>query len=234
LFGIPTEMISELHSNLAPLAVHEPDALVCVVDDDDAVRCCLERLFRSARMRVETFATAAKYLERKPHPGPVCLVLDVWMPGLDGFSLQKVLEGRCEQIVFLTGHGDVPMCAKGMKAGAVDFLIKPVDDEVLLSAVGRAIDRARALGRTNAGQAAARRLIESLTERESDVMKLVVAGMLNKQIAAELGIAEKTVKIHRGRMMRKTQTCSVPDLMRLIQVAGLADSPGDVGHCQIT
>jgi two-component system response regulator FixJ len=213
-------MIAELHLLPAVAAFDQPDVLVCVVDDDGGVRCCLERLLRSARFRVETYASAAEYLERKAHAGPVCLVLDVRMPGLDGFGLQDALAGRCEQIVFLTGHGDVPMCAKGMKAGAADFLTKPVDDEVLLAAITRAIARARSIGRTNAQQAASRALIGSLTPREVDVMKRVVAGMLNKQIAAELGIAEKTVKIHRGRMMRKTHTASVPDLMRLLQMAG--------------
>lgn len=213
-------MISELHAIPAALAVPDPDALVGVVDDDEAICRCLERVFRSARFRVETFASATDYLRRKPHPGPVCLVLDVRMPGLDGFDLQTALAGRCEQIVFLTGHGDVPMCAKGMKAGAVDFLIKPVDDELLLSATTRALERARLLGKTGAEQAAARAVLRTLTARESDVMRRVVAGLLNKQIAAELGIAEKTVKIHRGRLMKKTGTSSVPDLMRLIQKAG--------------
>jgi FixJ family two-component response regulator len=213
-------MISELHVNPAPLTVPEPDALVCVVDDDEAVRCCLERVFRSARFRVETFTSATDYLERQAHPGPVCLVLDVRMPGLDGFDLQTALAGRCEQIVFLTGHGDVSMCARGMKAGAVDFLTKPVDDEALLSAAVRALERARMLGKTNAEQAGARAILESLSGRESQVMKRVITGMLNKQIAAELGITEKTVKIHRGRMMRKTGTCSVPGLIELVGKAG--------------
>ena len=213
-------MIAELHPLPAVAAYDDPDALVCVVDDNERVRCCLERLLRSARFRVETYASAAHYLERKPHAGPVCLVLDVRMPGLDGFGLQDALSGRCEQVVFLTGHGDVPMCAKGMKAGAVDFLTKPADDEVLLEAIARAIKRARGIGRTNAHQAASRSMIASLTPREVDVMKRVIAGKLNKQIAAELGIAEKTVKIHRGRMMKKTHTTSVPDLMRLLQIAG--------------
>lgn len=215
-------MISELlQIDSAPLPPPpQSDALVCVVDDDESVRRSLERLFRSARFTAETYASAAEYLEREAHPGPVCLVLDVWMPGLDGFDLLNVLADRCEQIVILTGHGDVPMCAKAMKAGAVDFLTKPVDDEILLSAVARAFDRARELGRTNAEQAAARAMLASLTLREFDVMQRVIAGLLNKQIAAELGIAEKTVKIHRGRMMRKTRSSSVPDLMRLIQKAG--------------
>ena len=212
-------MISESPTFTMPTAPQD-DTLVCVVDDDESVRCCFERLFRSARLSVETFATAGDYLERKTHPGPVCLVLDVRMSGLDGFDLQKALAGHCEQIIFLTGHGDVPMCARAMKAGAVDFLTKPVDEEILLSAVSRALDRAREFRATHAARNAARTMMRSLTQRESQVMDCVIAGMLNKQIAAQLGIAEKTVKIHRGRMMRKTCCVSVPDLVRLVQSAG--------------
>lgn len=218
-------MISESPTFTMPPAPQDADALVCVVDDDESVRCCFERLFRSAMLPVETFATAGAYLERQTHPGPVCLVLDVRMPGLDGFDLQKALAGHCEQIVFLTGHGDVPMCAKAMKAGAVDFLTKPVDEEVLLSAVSRALDRAREFRATHAARHSALTIMASLTQRETQVMDCVIAGMLNKQIAAQLGIAEKTVKIHRGRMMRKTRCISVPDLMRLVQQAGDSPSP---------
>lgn len=200
-----------------------PDSLVCVVDDDEAVRRCLDRLFRSARFPVKTFASARDYLECGEHPGPVCVVLDLRMPGLDGFDLQKALAGRRDQIVFITGHGDVPMCAKAMKAGAVDFLTKPVDDDVLLSAVVRALDRSCKISAIHFERAAAVALLESLTLRESEVMRCVVAGMLNKQIASVLGISEKTVKIHRGRMMRKTRCVSVPDLMRLVSKAGISE-----------
>ncbi len=201
------------------------DDLVCVVDDDEAVRCCLERLFRSARFPVATFASASDFLGRKANSGPVCLVTDVRMPGLGGLELQGLLADRDEQVVFLTGHGDVPMCAKAMKAGAVDFLTKPVDDEILLAAVTRALERAREIGKTRAERTAARAMIEALTPRELDVMRCVVAGLLNKQIAAELGIAEKTVKIHRGRVMRKTHSISVPDLLRLTLTAGGVEKP---------
>jgi two-component system response regulator FixJ len=220
-------MISELLPEPRISKSPQPDALVCVVDDDGSVRRCLERLFRSARFPVETFASAGDYLGRKAHPGPVCLVLDMRMPGLDGFDLQKSLSGRDEQIVFLTGHGDVPMCAKAMKAGAVDFLTKPVDDEVLLNAVSRALDRAREITANHAEQAAAHGILVSLTTRESEVMQCVITGMLNKQIAARLGISEKTVRIHRGRVMKKTHSVSVPDLMRLAQKAG---DPGNLPH----
>jgi FixJ family two-component response regulator len=202
-------------------------ALVCVVDDDESVRVCLERLLRSARFNVETYGSAAEYLERGPHAGPVCLILDLNMPQMDGFGLQQALAGKCEEIVFLTGHGDVPMCAKGMKAGAADFLLKPVDDEVLLAAVRQALERSHRHGRDNATREASRECLRTLSTRETQVMQRVVTGMLNKQIAADLGIAEKTVKIHRGRMMRKTGVTSVPDLMRLIE------SAGDVAHLHL-
>jgi FixJ family two-component response regulator len=210
-------MISDLPAIPRSLAPLDPDSLVCVVDDDAAVRRCLERLIRSANFQVETFGSAAEYLGRGLHPGPVCLVLDLRMPGTDGFDLQQALSGRPEQIVFLTGHGDVPMCASAMKAGAVDFLTKPVDDETLLNAVSRALARARELGIAHQERIAAHTIIDSLTPREFEVMRGVISGRLNKQIATELGIAEKTVKIHRGRMMKKTRCASVPDLMRLIQ-----------------
>jgi len=215
-------MISDLPANPLSLEAPDPRALVCVVDDEEAVRHYLERLLRSAGFPVETYASATDYLDRKAHSGPICLILDVNMPDLDGFHLQKTLAGRCEQIVFITGHGDVPMCAKAMKAGAVDFLTKPVDDEILLAAVSQALQRGRELGRTNAEQAVACSKIQSLTSRECDVMQRVILGMLNKQIAADLGIAEKTVKIHRGRMMKKTHCISVPELMRLVEKAGVS------------
>lgn len=207
--------------------MNEPTSpsLVCVIDDDPAVRQSLWRLFRSAGQAVATFASAAEFLGQTPHPGPCCLVLDVRMPELDGFGLQQQLDGRPEQIVFLSGHGDVPMCARAFKSGAVDFLSKPVDDKVLLEAVGRALDRARAsLGGRCIREAAQERL-SKLTSREAAVMERVVAGMLNKQIAADLGIAEKTIKVHRGRMMRKTGVVSVPELLKLAITAGRVEPP---------
>lgn len=213
-------MIFESYPTSALVDSVQPDALVCVVDDEKSVRDCLERLLRSARLHVETYPTAAAYLTRATHSGPVCVILDINMPDMDGFGLQQALAGRCEEIVFLTGHGDVPMCAKGLKAGAADFLMKPVDDEVLLAAVGKALTKARALGRNNSQQKQARALLHTLTPRETEVMQRVIAGMLNKQIAADLGIAEKTVKIHRGRVMQKAGVASVPELMRLIEIAG--------------
>lgn len=202
-----------------------PLSLVCVIDDDPAVRQSLWRLFRSAGQAVATFASAAEFLGQTPHPGPCCLVLDVRMPGLDGFGLQQQLAGHPEQIIFLSGHGDVPMCARAFKSGAVDFLSKPVDDEVLLEAVGRALDRARALLSGQCIREAARARFAKLTTREAAVMERVVSGMLNKQIAADLGIAEKTIKVHRGRMMRKAGVVSVPELLKLAITAGRVEPP---------
>lgn len=216
-------MLYEAPHFTATPAPPNAEALVCVVDDDESVRCGLKRLLRSARLAVETFASAADYLERAEHPGPVCLVLDPQ----DGFNLQTTLEGHGVQIVFLTGNGDVPMCARAMKAGAVDFLLKPVNDEILLSSVIRALDVAREVRRTNAERTLARAMLGALTPREFQVMEQVLAGLLNKQIASRLGIAEKTVKIHRGRLMRKTRSRSVPDLMRLTLKAGAFNSTGN-------
>jgi len=192
------------------------------VDDDESIRRSLARLFRSARLAAETFASGKELLDRAAHDGPSCLVLDVWMPGLDGLALQQALAARETQIVFLTGHGDVPMCAGAMKAGAVDFLTKPVDDEELLAAVSRALARSARVRESSAERASARTRLDTLTPREFEVMQRVIAGLLNKQIADELGAAEKTVKIHRGRMIKKMGVASVAELVRVAQAAGVA------------
>lgn len=197
------------------------NTLVCAVDDDEDFRRSLSRLFRSSGLRAETFASADAYLLRPPHDGPSCLVLDVQMPGLGGLELQRTLASRREQIVFLTGHGDVPMCAGAMKAGAIDFLTKPVDDEQLLGAVCRALTRSVEMRKAGARRAAARVRLDTLTPREFEVMQRVIAGRLNKQIAHDLGAAEKTIKIHRGRVMEKMGAGSVAELVRLAQTAGV-------------
>ncbi|HEY3901714.1 MAG TPA: response regulator [Chthoniobacter sp.] len=202
------------------------NALVCVIDDDDSVRRSLTRLFRSVRVAVDAFDSAEDYLRRVAHDGPVCLVLDVQMPGLGGLELQQALADRAAQIVFLTGRGDVPMCVSAMKAGAVDFLTKPVDDEKLLAAVERALNRSQETRKVSAERSAARARLDTLTPREFEVMKGVVAGLLNKQIAAELGAAEKTVKIHRGRVMEKMCVHSVADLVRVAQIAAVTPAAG--------
>ena len=204
--------------------------LVGVVDDDQSVRRGLRRLFRSAGYAAETFASAEDYLARELFDGPICLVLDVRMPGLNGLGLQKELEARggCEQIIFITGHGDVPMATQAMKDGAVDFLLKPFDSDDLIGAAKKALLRGREQLRKRAERRQARSLIDKLTPREFEVLRFVIIGLLNKQIAAELKTAEKTVKVHRGRVMQKLGLTSVPDLVRLTQTAGV--SPADPPH----
>jgi FixJ family two-component response regulator len=204
-----------------PLSALPPDALVFIVDDEETIRKSLSRLFRSWRIQTELFDSAHAYLERPLHLGPSCLVLDVQMPGIDGLKLQQALGDRKVPIVFLTGHGDIPMCAEAMKAGAVDFLTKPVDEDDLLDAVGRALARSMELRKAQAEHSSARMRLDALTPREFEVMQRVIAGLLNKQIAVELGAAEKTVKIHRGRVMEKMGVASVADLVRVAQVAGV-------------
>ena len=199
------------------------EELVCVVDDDQSIRRGLRRLFKSAGYTSEMFASAEDYLARKIYAGPICLVLDVRMPGVNGLDLQQVLEARgaWEQIVFITGHADVPNCRQAMKQGAVDFLLKPFDDVELIEAVARAFVRSKETIKQRAERRAAREMIEKLTPREFEVLRLVIVGLLNKQIAEELKTAEKTVKVHRGRVMQKLGLTSVPDLVRLSQTAGV-------------
>lgn len=205
---------------LAPVEA-PPESLVCIIDDDASVRRGLSRLFHSSGLTAEAFAGANDFLNRTEHDGPTCLVLDVCMPGLDGLGLQEALGARDAQIVFLSGHGDVPTCARAMKAGAIDFLTKPVDDEDLLDAVTRALTRAETRRKNNCERVSARRKLALLTPREFEVMQRVIAGLLNKQIADELGASLKTIKIHRGRVMQKMEVISVADLVRVAQAAGV-------------
>ena len=195
-----------------------------MVDDDQSVRRGLGRLFKSAGYAAETFSSAEDYLAREIFEGSICLVLDVRMPGLKGPGLQEALEkrGACEQIVFLTGHGDVPTATRAMKKGAVDFLTKPFDDEELILAVKYALERAEAQLRRRWERREARRRIDKLTPREFDVFRFVIGGLLNKQIAVELHTAEKTIKVHRGRVMQKLGVTSVADLVRISQRAGVS------------
>jgi FixJ family two-component response regulator len=201
-----------------------PTAVVFLIDDDASVRKGVSRLLRSAGYKCETFASANDFLEREQHPGPACLIVDVRMPGLNGMELQEALmqRRREEQLVFITGHGDISMCSQAMKAGAVDFLPKPFGDDQLLECVARALDRSTEQRQRSGEKSEARRLLDSLTPREFEVMQWVVAGMLNKQIAAELAIAEKTVKVHRGRVMQKLGITSVAELVRVVEKAGVA------------
>ncbi|MGV3532293.1 MAG: response regulator transcription factor [Chthoniobacteraceae bacterium] len=203
----------------------EGEAVVAIVDDDESVRVSLARLLRSVRVQAETFSSADAFLDRDEHEGPSCVVLDLRMPGLNGLDLQQTLGRRETQIVFLTGHGDVPTCAQAMKAGAIDFLTKPVDADELLRAVSLALARSVEVRRARIEHAAARARIGTLTPREFEVMQRVIAGMLNKQIADDLGAAEKTIKIHRGRVMEKMGVTSVAELVRVSQVAGVAPTP---------
>ena len=200
----------------SPGIVSAKPPIVFVVDDDQAVREAISSLIASVGLGVETFKTAQEFLNRKRPDGPGCLILDVRLPGLSGLDLQRELTrtGTPIPIVFMTGHGDVPMSVQAMKAGALDFLTKPFSDQQLLDAVHQAIDRDRLEGRQRTEQAELRRRYDSLTPREREVMALVVAGLLNKQIAAELGITEITVKVHRAQVMHKMQADSLTDLVR--------------------
>jgi FixJ family two-component response regulator len=201
-----------------------PNSLVFVIDDDPSVRKGLTRLLRSAGYKNEIFESASDFLARPPHSGPSCVIVDVQMPVLNGMDFQKTLIQQCreEQLVFITGHGDIPMCAQAMKAGAVDFLRKPFRNDELLGCVERSLIRSAEQRRRSAEENEARTLLGLLTPRELEVMQLVVTGMLNKQIAGELGTAEKTVKVHRGRAMRKLNVTSVAELVRLTEKACLA------------
>jgi FixJ family two-component response regulator len=179
---------------------------------------------RSAGYKSEVFGSASDFLAREQHPGPACLIVDVRMPGINGMDLQGTLiqRRREEQLVFITGHGDIPMCAQAMKAGAVDFLRKPFRADDLLQCVQNALIRSAEQRRGSAEKNEARRLLDLLTPREFEVMQLVITGILNKQIAGELGTAEKTVKVHRGRVMEKLGVTSVAELVLLVQRARLA------------
>jgi FixJ family two-component response regulator len=198
-------------------------SLVSIVDDDASVRKGLARLVRAAGYDVETFASAHEYLARPRPDDPCCLLLDVRMPGLSGLELQEALAraGSRVSIVFVSGHGDISGSVKAMKKGAVDFLTKPVDDRELLGAIERAVARALQDRREQAVTKDVRDRIKTLTAREAQVFALVVTGRLNKQIAADLGIGEKTVKVHRGRVMEKMRAGSVAELVRLADQGGV-------------
>jgi FixJ family two-component response regulator len=203
--------------------------LVFVIDDDESVRKGLKRLLRSADYESEVFKSADDFLARAPHPGPACVIVDVKMPGLNGIQFQEALiqRRREEQLVFITGHGNIPMCAQVMKAGAVDFLPKPFKPNDLLNCVDRALERSTKQRTRTAEKNEARRLLDLLTPREFEVMQLVITGMLNKQVGGELGMAEKTVKVHRGRVMQKLGVSSVAELVRLAQKAAIVSRAKD-------
>jgi FixJ family two-component response regulator len=193
------------------------------VDDDQAVLRSLSRLLRSAGLPVAPFSSPREFLSHLPHDASGCLVLDVAMPELNGLELQQALAARgCElPVVFLTGRGDVPSCARALKAGAVDFLSKPVDREVLLRAVRLAIEEGRRRHEDHAEVSGIRVRLATLTPRELEVLRHVISGLLNKQIAGRLGTVEKTIKVHRARVMQKMRAQSVAELVRLSERAGV-------------
>jgi FixJ family two-component response regulator len=196
-------------------------AMVFVIDDDQSVRKSLQRLLDAANYKTALFNSASDFLQRLAYPGPSCIIIDVRMPGLNGMDLQKALinSGRDEQLVFITAHGDIPMCAQAMKAGAVDFLPKPFKPKQLLESVERALGRSAEQLLRASEKNHARALLERLTPREHEVMELVATGLLNKQVGGELGMAEKTVKTHRANVMRKLGITSVAELMVVLQKA---------------
>ncbi|UGA42803.1 response regulator transcription factor [Bradyrhizobium quebecense] len=204
------------------------DPIVFIVDDDLSVRDSLSNLFRSVGLRTTAFGSAHEFLQQTLPDVPSCLILDIRLPRLSGLDFQAEL-ARADihiPIIFMTGHGDIPMTVRAMKAGAVDFLTKPFRDQDMLDAVTTAIERDRT--RRNEARALAnlRAAFATLTPRERQIMSLVTAGLMNKQVAAEIGVAEITVKIHRGHIMRKMAAKSLPDLVRMAQILGIKQASG--------
>ena len=205
----------------------QDESVVFVVDDDPSVRKSLRRLLAASSLRVEVFGSAQEFLEQEIGQGPKCLVLDVRLPGLNGLELQQTLAKRdCYlPIVFITGHGNIPMSVQAMKAGALDFLTKPFSPQKLITAVELGLEKSRQELARRSEIIRLRERLSTLSPRESEVLLHVAAGNLNKQIAADLGIAEKTVKVHRGRVMHKLKVQSVADLVRLVEKIGLSLPP---------
>ena len=204
------------------------EAIVFIVDDDASVREALSNLFRSVGLQVETFGSAHEFLQCKLPNAPSCLILDIRLPRLSGLDFQAELAKADIRIpiIFMTGHGDIPMTVRAMKAGAVDFLTKPFRDQDMLDAVTAAIERDRNSRDEAKALSDLQALFATLTPRERQVMNLVTAGLMNKQIAAEIGLAEITVKIHRGHIMRKMGAKSLPDLVRMAELLGIGPPSG--------
>jgi FixJ family two-component response regulator len=208
---------------LSRLSMITDDAVVIVVDDDTAVRDALSSLFRSVGLQVVLFSSAQELIRAKLPSAPSCLVLDIRMPGLSGLDLQSELAqaGIHIPVIFITGHGDIPMSVKAMKAGAIDFLTKPFRDQDMLDAVKTALERDRNRRSEEDAIAAKQSLLASLTPRERQVMELVAEGLMNKQIAGEIGVSEITVKIHRGNVMKKMKAKSLAELVRIAEALGI-------------
>ena len=204
--------------------MNEEQPVVIVVDDDPAIRKAIDRLLRSVGLRVELFESAQEFRQSNRPDAASCIVLDVRLPGQSGLNLQRDLAVADIRfpVIFITAHGDIPMSVRAMKAGAVEFLTKPFHDQDLLDAIEVALEKDRARRAEDKMTAELRERLDTLTARERQVMQLVVAGRLNKQIAAELGISEMTAKIHRGQVFRKMQAASLPDLVRMADKSGTA------------
>jgi FixJ family two-component response regulator len=205
----------------------EGQRVVYVIDDDAAMREALKSLFGSVGLRAETFGSASEFFEMKLPDAAICLVVDVRLPGLSGLDFQAEL-AKVQidvPIIFITGHGDIAMTVKAMKAGAVEFLTKPIRDQDLLDAVKLGLEKDEAKRRSQKASATVRAQYESLTAREQEVIGLVTAGLMNKQVAAEMGVSEITVKVHRGNAMRKMKASSLADLVRMVDMLGIRRMP---------